>query len=77
MTTATAAPVHSCHVPAFFDVVDHMPDCGLMVQLEAAIRGDILNPSDMTDPNQPAYYIGFDGGFYCIPGIDGDIKMVP
>jgi len=78
--TATTAPL-SCtcrasEVAAPVDVVNHEGMCALMAHLEGLISEDILNPSDMTDPGQPAYVL-VGTSFMCIPGMDGEVKMVP
>lgn len=60
---------------AFFDAVDHMPECALLVALEARIAGNVIPADLMADPDEPAWFItnaGRDSRLVYVPGQYGD-----
>lgn len=72
--TETSAPTGfcaSCDVPAYLDLVDHRPECAYLREMEAKIKGDILAPSEVADPEVAVVrrYGSNDLGRVFIPGI--------
>lgn len=73
MTTCTC--ILSESDAAVLDAVNHFSGCALLGYLEARIAGDLMDPADFSDPDEPVWFIAPDGRFMAFPGVDGGLTV--